>query len=211
MYDTSSQICFQVMKLDVGIRSIHWVHINLFEHFSKFAGFHAPSEPQNNMENEGDKGVKVKYEFLKTSDPNLTKNIPEDYFILGILQNNQIMLLKVSQKVEFYASQFLLNQDSFNYVSLLADKSNQSIIFATGSKNGEVFFHQGTQNDVSSLRSFKFNNYHISSIKFNKKTDQNIFCATSSHDRKIVIYDINTVLSNEGLHEIKIIPRMLFK
>jgi len=201
------------LKLETGIRSLHWIHKDYYNQLVNFANG-LDSKTQNELQLEIEEGeeskVNLKYGFLKTTDPNFTKKIPDDYFLLAILQNNYIFTLGVNEKIEFYNTRLLVNQDSVNFIPINAQDTNSELIIATGSKDGEVTFWRASIKDVTRICSFKYNNYHISSIKFNRVNKQTILCATSSHDRKIIVYEIN-ITSNDTVTDVAIVPRMLFK
>ncbi len=217
MYDISSQVCFKVLKIEREIRSLQWIHKDLYKNFVTFAevkdiNFPNIKAPIEEEKEEGEEAkVNIKYGFLKTSDPKFTKTVPEDYMLLVTLKDNHLMLLGMTEKIEFYNTELLVNQDSFGFIPLTSTSDVETeLLIATGSKDGKCTFYKVSKTKVDQLCSYKFNNYHISAIKFNRTSPETVLCATSSHDRKIMVYEIS--LNFGGNHvETKITPMLMFK
>jgi len=222
MYDILSQVCFKVLKIEREIRSLQWIHRDLYQYFVTFAevkdanfpnlDINPTTVPVEEEKEEGEEAkVNIKYGFLKTSDPKFTKTVPEDYMLLVTLKDNHLMLLGMSEKIEFYNTELLVNQDSFSFIPLTSTSDIETeLLMATGSKDGKCTFYKISKAKVDQLCAYKFNNYHISAIKFNRVSPEAVLCATSSHDRKIMVYEIS--LNFGGNHiETKITPMLMFK
>ena len=221
MYDISSQVCFKVLKIEREVRTLQWIHKDLYNYFVNFAevkdanfpSVELPKETEIVTEKEEGEEAKVniKYGFLKTSDAKYTKTVPEDYMLLVTLKNNHLMLLGMTEKIEFYNAELLVNQDSWSYILMdSAADHEKELLVATGSKDGKCTFYKVSKTKVEQLCAFKYHNYHISAIRFNRINNETILCATSSHDRKIMVYEIS--LNFGGNHvETKIEPRLMFK
>lgn len=216
-------MCFKVLKVEKNIRSIQWIHKDFSDHFVSFANAKKMEIPvsakPNKTKEEGEASdkeegeeekVTVKHGFLKTTDPKFSRNVTDDYLLLALLQDNYIMMLGVNEKLEFYHAPILANQDSFSYLPIELSNKERCLLIATGAKDGTCSFWKASANKTDLISSFKYNNFHISSIKFNRVDEQTILCATGSHDRKIVVYEINLNIKEEPTN-IQIIPRLLFK
>ena len=213
-------MCFKVLKIEKGIKSVQWVHRDLSEYFINFASTTSDVSNANNhalktelaieKEEGEEEKVNVKHHFAKTSDPKFSRTVPEDYVLFAVLNDNYLMILGINDKVEFYHSPLLVNQDTFSYFPIQLNNTYNCALIATGAKDGRCSFWKSSGSSTNLIASFKYNVYHISSIKFYRVNSQSILCATSSHDRKIIIYEINLTIDNEDV-KFDIQPRILLK
>lgn len=216
MFDLATQVCFKVIKLEKGIRSIQWIHKDYKPHFLSFVNANANNSSVNQKnkevreEGEEDK-VNVKHGFLKTADPKFTKVLTEDYQLMGFLQDNCLMFLGVNEGIDFYSAQTLANQDSFDYLPIQPTDKKSGILIATGAKDGRCSFWKANEEKAEFISSFKYNNMHLSCIRFHRTPDNTVLCVTSSHDRKIIVYEIMTGDHTGSLPEVTVKTRLCFK
>lgn len=217
MFDLATQVCFKVIKLEKGIRSIQWLPKDLKPHFLSFINARNPNGLVNQTNNqeareEGEEEtVNVKHGFLKTADPKFTKVLTEDYVLMGFLQDSCLMFVGVNEGIDFYSVQALANQDSFDYIPIQFSDKKSCILIATGAKDGRCSFWKANDKKAELISSFKYNNMHLSCIRFHRTPDGSILCATSSHDRKIIVYEIVIGDNATSLPEVTIRTRLCFK
>jgi len=215
------------MKTSKGIKNLYWIRKEDSQHFinlttaknvdkksnSKDNAIIQPEDSKeeqkteteikdNKMDGEKDE---PEFTFVKASDSKFTKTFDPNYLVLARLEDATFMIWDpATNQPQFYKSQALHDQDSFAFKNF-----GNGVIIATGSKNGECHFWFSQGNEIELIASYANHIYHISSLAFSYAKDGPLLCVTSSHDRKIVVYEVAADPGEKW--GIKIIPRIFLK
>lgn len=208
------------------IRNLFWIKKSLVSHFINFSNLKLlPKETKDvnktdtaiiveNKSNDKEESKTetqasnlkdaLKYSFPKQSDSKFNKTLVDEYWILAIHEEAIMTIYDPSSTPVLLQAENLINQDSFGF----AEYKN-GLIMANGSKKGECRFLYSTEASIEEITTFTNNIYHISCIAFNKSKEGNLLCATSSHDRKIIIYEF--IQGENSKNGFFILPRITLK